>query len=611
MTHSAKMFLRPHQRSKDGKEHTYWSLVETVRTVDGPRQKTLCYLGELNGSAQARWLKTIEVFNEQGESEQLKLFPFEVEPPADDPQVARVLMNRVRLERTRQFGAGFLGWELWKRLGLDGFFEQAMDEEAAEVPWSRVAAVLAINRLCAPGSELAIEERWYPATALDDLLEIEEGKINDTRLYRCLDRILPHKTKLEQHLKQRYGELFGAEFDVLLYDLTSTYVEGAAEKNPMMGRGYSRDHRPDCEQMVIALIVNREGFPFSYETFDGNRADVSTMESILRMVERKYGKARRIWVMDRGIVSEENLAAIRKRGGQYLVGTPRRQMKRFEAQLLQDDWTQVRPDVEVKPIVIPQGEETYILCRTAGRKEKEKAIRKRFSTHMESALAALEKSIAGGRLKDRYKMERRLGRIQARHPQVNDLFEVTLRDTPAGVRLVWEMKKDRETWRDLREGAYMLRTNLQADSAEQMWCMYMQLTEAEASFRALKSELSIRPLFHQKEPRVKAHVLVAFLGYALWVTLKHLLQRRLAIAPQLSASGVNHAQPLSPMKALALLSTLQSADIVLPTTDGRELRLRRITEPTAEQKSLLHQFGLSLPERLKSISKCSADFATA
>jgi transposase len=611
MTHLAEMFLRPHQRNKDGKDHTYWSLVETVRTVDGPRQRTLCYLGELNGSAQARWLKSIEVFNEDGEAEQLKLFPSHIEVPDDDPQVARVLVNRVRLERTREFGACFLGWELWKRLGLDGFFEQAMEGEAAEVPWSRVAAVLAINRLCAPGSELAVEQRWYPSTALDDLLEIEEGKINDTRLYRCLDRILPHKTKLEQHLKQRYGELFGAEFDVLLYDLTSTYVEGAAEKNPLMGRGYSRDHRPDCEQMVIALIVNREGFPFSYETFNGNRADVSTMESILRMVERKYGKARRIWVMDRGIVSEENLASIRRRGGQYLVGTPRRQMKRFEAELLQDDWTQVRPDVEVKQVAIPGGEETYILCRTAARKEKEKAIRKRFSGRMEAALEALEKNIARGRLKDRYKMERRLGRIQARHPQVNDLFEVALRGTPAGVRLVWEMKEERKAWRDLREGAYMLRTNLQADSAEQMWSMYMQLTEAEASFRALKSELSIRPLFHQKEPRVKAHVLVAFLGYALWVTLKHLLQHRPAIVPQPSASGADQAPPLSPMKALALLSTLQSADIVLPTTDGREIRLRRITEPTAEQKSLLHQLHLSLPDRLKSLSKCSADLATA
>ena len=565
----------------------------------------------MNSSAQGRWLKTIEVFNQQGEAEQLKLFPAHVEGPADDPQVARVLVNRVRLERTRQFGACFLGWEMWKRLALDGFFEEAVDGDAADVPWSRVAALLAIHRLCAPGSELALEERWYPSTALDDLLEIEEGKINDTRLYRCLDRILPYQTKLERHLKERYGELFGAEFDVLLYDLTSSYVEGAAEKNPMMRRGYSRDHRPDCAQMVIALIVNSEGFPFSYETLDGNRADVSTMETMLRMVERKYGKARRIWVFDRGIVSEEHLQAIGKRGGQYLVGTPRSQMKQFAAELLKDDWTRVRPAVEVKQVAVPQGEETYLLCRTDGRKEKEKAIRKRFSTRMELALQRLQKTIATGRLKDRHKMERRLGKIQARHSQVNDLFAVALRDTPEGVRLFWEIQKERQTWRDLREGAYMLRTNLQAESAQELWSQYMQLTEAEASFRALKSELSIRPLFHQKEPRVKAHVMVAFLGYALWVTLKHLLQRRPAIVPQPSASGVNNAQPMSPLKALALLSTLQSADIVLPTTDGREIRLRRITEPSLEQKSLLHQLGISLPEHLKSTPKCSADSAIA
>src|SRR6202140_2017257 len=427
------MFLRPHSRNKDGKDHPYWPLVETVRTPDGPRQKTLCYLGELNSSAQARWLTTVEVFNEQGEAQQLKLFPSHVAPPADDPQVARVLLNKVRLERTRQFGSCFLGLELWKRLELGRFFEEAVDGEAAEVTWSRVAALLAINRLCAPGSELAVEQRWYPSTALDDLLQIEDGKINDTRLYRCLDRILPHKTKLERHLKNRYGELFGAEYDVLLYDLTSTYVEGAAQKNPMVRRGYSRDHRPDCEQLVIALIVNNEGFPVSYETFDGNRTDVSTMETILRMVERKYGKARRIWVFDRGIVSEENLAAIRKRDGQYLVGMPRSQMKQFEAELLKEDWTRVRPEVEVKKVAIPQGEETYILCRTAGRKEKEKAIRNRFSGSMEKALKGLERTIELGRLKDRHKMERRLGKIQARHPSVNDLYEIFLTDTAEGV----------------------------------------------------------------------------------------------------------------------------------------------------------------------------------
>jgi transposase len=605
------MFLRANLRHQDGKDHTYWSLVETVRTPDGPRQKTLCYLGELNSSAQARWLRTVEVFNEQGEAQQLKLFPSHVAPPPGDPQVARVLLHKVRLERTRQFGSCFLGLELWKRLELDRFFEQTVDGEAADVPWSRVAALLAINRLCAPGSELAIEQRWYPSTALDDLLEIEDGKINDTRLYRCLDRILPHKTKLERHLKDRYGALFGAEFDVLLYDLTSTYVEGAAEKNPMVRRGYSRDHRPDCEQLVIALIVNNEGFPFSYETFDGNRADVSTMETMLRMVERKYGKARRIWVFDRGIVSEENLAAIRKRDGQYLTGTPRSQMKQLEAELLRDDWTRVRPEVEVKKVAIPQGEETYILCRTSGRQEKEKAIRNRFSNSMEKALQGLEKTIVAGRLKDRNKMERRLGKIQARHPSVNDLYDVALRDTAEGVRLFWQIKEDRQNWRESREGAYLLRTNLKAETAEELWAKYMQLTEAEASFRTLKSQLWVRPLFHQLEPRVKAHVMVAFLGYALWVTLKHLLKRRPVIAPKPSASGVDNVQPMSPMRAIALLSTLQSADIVLPTTDGREIRLRRITEPTAEQKFLLQQLGISLPAHLQFHRECSADSAIA
>ena len=605
------MFLRPNHRGKDGKEHTYWSLVETVRTPDGPRQKTLCYLGELNSSAEARWLRTVEVFNEQGEVQQLKLFPSQVEAPPDDPQVARVLLNKVRLERTRQFGACYLGLDLWKRLELDRFFEQTLDDDPADVPWSRVAALLTINRLCAPGSELAVEQRWYPSTALDDLLAIEEGKINDTRLYRCLDRILPQKTKLERHLKDRYGALFGAEFEVLLYDLTSTYVEGAAEKNPMMRRGYSRDHRPDCEQMVIALIVNSEGFPFSYETFNGNRADVSTMETILRMVERKYGQARRVWVFDRGIVSEENLKAIRKREGQYLVGTPRSQMKQFEAELLKEDWTRVRPEVEVKKVAIPGGEETYILCRTTGRKEKEKAIRGRFSNSMEKALQSLQKTIVEGRLKDRNKMERRLGKIQARNPQVNDLYDVALRDTAEGVRLFWQIKEDRKKWRESREGAYLLRTNLKSEMAEELWSKYMQLTEAEASFRALKSELSIRPLFHQLEPRVEAHVMVAFLGYALWVTLKHLLKRRAAVVPEPTASGANEAELLSPMRALALLSTIQSADIVLPTTDGREIRLRRITEANAEQKSCLHQLGISLPERLRFNPKCSVDSAIA
>jgi transposase len=591
------MFLRPNNRTKDGKPHIYWSLVETVRTPDGPRQRTLCYLGELNGSAQARWLKTIEVFNEQGESRQLKLFPAEVEPPEDDPNIARVLLNKVRLERSRQFGNCYVGLELWKRLELDQFYEGLLDEEQADVAWSRIAALLAINRLCEPSSELAVEERWYPATALDDLLGIAEEKVNDTRLYRCLDHLIPHKTKLERHLRQRYGELFAATFDVLLYDLTSSYVEGEAENNPMMRRGYSRDHRGDCKQVVIALIVNEDGFPLSYETFDGNRADVTTLETVIRMVERKYGKARRVWIFDRGIISEDNLKALRKRDGQYLVGTPRAKLKQFEKQLLDGEWEKIRPDVEVQRVATPAGDETYILCRSTARKAKETAMRHRASTSMEQALGKLEKRIASGKLKDRSKMERSLGKIQARHPSVNDLYKVAVQENSEGLRLQWKLIEERRAWRDAREGAYLLRTNLKEERSAELWTKYIQLTEAEAAFRALKSELAIRPIFHQKEHRVKAHILVAFLGYALWVTFKHLLKR-------------THSD-LSPARALALLSTLHSADIILPTTDGREIRLRRITTPNPEQQLLLDQLGITLPERLSFDSECSVDSATA
>jgi len=591
------MFLRELRPKKDGKEHSYWSLVETVRTPKGPRQRTLCYLGELNTSAQARWQKTIAVFNEQGESRQLKLFPSEVEPPENDPDVARVFLKKVRLERPRQFGNCFVALELWKRLGLDDFWQAQLDQEPAEVPWSRVAAVLATNRLCAPGSELAIEERWYPTTALDDLLQIPPGSVNDSRLYRCLDRLISHKTELERHLRERYGELFGAEFDVLLYDLTSSYVEGGAAKDPLLQRGYSRDHRPDCKQVVIALIVNAEGFPLSYETFDGNRADVTTVEAVMRMVERKYGRARRVWVFDRGVVSEENLAALRRRNGQYLVGTPRSKLKQFEAELLTGGWERVREYVEVKRVPVPGGEETYVLCRTTARREKEKAIRSRFSTQIEKALGGLAQRVATGKLKDRGKIERRLGRIEARYPSVADLYQAQVVETPAGLRVEWQMLADRRAWQETREGAYLLRTNLQAGTAAELWTKYIQLTEVEAAFRVLKSELSIRPLFHQLEHRVKAHILVAFLGYALWVTMKHLLRRKYS--------------PLTPARVLSLLASVQSADIILPTTDGREIRLRRVTTPSPEQNEVLRTLGIALPERLDLNFECSVNSATA
>ena len=591
------MFLRANHREKDGKRHTYWSLVETVRTPDGPRQRTVCHLGELNDSAQARWLKTIEVFNEAGERHQLKLFPSDIAPPPDDAEVAQVLVQRVRLERTRQLGPALLGLVLWQQLQLDDFFAARADHAKADVPWSRVAALLAINRLCAPGSELAIEARWYPTTALDDLLHIPEGAINDTRLYRALDHLLPHKTALERHLTTRYGALFAAEFDVLLYDLTSSYVEGAALKDPMLQRGYSRDHRGDCKQVVLALIVNVDGFPLSYETFDGDRTDVTTLETVMRMLERKYGQARRVWVFDRGIVSEANLAAIRRRGGQYLVGTRRTQLRTVERALLEGTWTRVRDEVEAQVLPIPGGTETYVLCRSTARREKERAIRRRFSTRLEDALRRLATRVATGRLKDQATIARALGRLQERYASVADLYEMALQDEDGRLRLHWQLIEARRQWRDAREGAYLLRTNLEGQNAEELWTKYIQLTEAEAAFRALKSELAIRPVFHQLERRVKAHILVAFLGYALWVTLKHQLRRR--------GSG------LSPRQALAQLATLQSADIILPTTDGREIRLRRVTQPTPEQQLLLDQLDIALPTHLEWNAECSGDFVAS
>jgi transposase len=409
--------------------------------------------------------------------------------------------------------------------------------------------------------------------------------------------LLAHKTKLERHLKQRYGELFAAEFDVLLYDLTSSYVEGGAERNPMMQRGYSRDHRPDCKQLVIALIVNGEGFPLSYETFDGNQADVTSLKSVVRMVERKYGRARRVWIFDRGIVSEENLRMLRQHQGQYLVGTPRSKLKQFERELLAGGWEQVRKDVEVKLAPVPGGEETYILCRSTARQQKEQAIRSRFSQRMERALSALQKRISEGKLRDRNKMERQLGAIQARHPQVADLYQLQVIEQQGQLQLDWKLRPERRTWQQVREGAYLLRTNLPPSDPAQLWKSYIQLTEAEAAFRALKSELAIRPIFHQLERRTKAHVLVAFLGYAMWVTLKHLLQAK--------------QSSLSPARALATAATLHSADIVLPTTDGRQIRLRRVTSPTTEQQTLFQQLGITIPQRLSLDQECSADFAIA
>lgn len=591
------MFLRANRRTKDGKDHTYWSLVETVRTPDGPRQRTVCYLGELNTRAAARWRKTIEIVNGQGEVVQLALFPADGAERPEDDHVVHIRLDRVRWTRPRDFGDGWLGWQLWQRLGLDTFCERALDGVPAEVPWSRIAAILAINRLCAPGSELAIETRWYGSTALDDLIGVDAARVNTDRLYRYLDLLLPHRAALQQHLTARYGELFRTQYEVLLYDLTSTYVEGAAESNPQMRRGYSRDHRPDCKQVVLALIVSPEGFPLAYEVFDGNRADVTTVHEILDTVEAAYGLAQRVWVFDRGLVSEPNLATLRARGAQYLVGTPRARLKAFERELLEGDWQQVREDVEVQWVAGPGGDEAFVLCRSRPRRAKERAMRERASRSLEADLLRLTQQVETGKLTEEARIQRRIGRLLERYPSVAALYEIALTGPDGARQVVWRERADRRAWCEAREGAYLLRTNVTESDPAQLWAQYIQLTEAEAAFRTLKSELAIRPIWHQKTFRVQAHILVAFLGYALWVTLKHTLKRA--------------GSDCSPHHTLQCLRGIKSGDILLETTDGRTLRLRRVSRPDRQQQVLLDQLHLTLPERLGCDTECSGDSSSA
>jgi transposase len=396
--------------------------------------------------------------------------------------------------------------------------------------------------------------------------------------------MLPHKEALEKHLKTRYGELFHVRFDLLLYDLTSTYFEGEAARNPQAQRGYSRDHRPDCKQVLLALVVSEEGFPLAYEVFDGNRADVTTLEEVLEKVESKYGRAHRVWVFDRGVVSEDNLDMLRQHEGVYLVGTPRSMLRGFEQELLSEGWRQICGEVEVKLIPTPSAQETYVLCRSHGRKLKEQAMHQRQRQRVEEGLSRLSNQVASGRMREEVTLQRRIGALLARNPQVSDLYEVHLQPRESSWRLIWRKNPLKDRWASLREGHYLLRTNLRDQDPQALWEKYVQLTEAEAAFRTLKSELAIRPIWHHRQDRVQAHILVAFLGYCLWVTLKQSLKQA-------------HLD-LSPAKALHLAGKIYSGDILLRTTDGRRLRLRRICKPEPEVADLLQALRITLPKRL-------------
>jgi transposase len=588
------MFLKDHRRFKDGKDHHYYSLCETIRTDQGPRHRRVCYLGELNTDARSAWRRTAEVVDSEGEARQLTLWADSAGSVAETGDEATIRLKGVRWERPREFGAVYVGWMLWKRLGLDIFYQEAIDEavtRTADVPWSSVAAILAVNRLCAPRSELFIDEQWYRLTALDDIVGVPDSKVHKDRLYACLDRLIQKKAELEQHLKATWGELFKATYDVLLYDLTSTYFEGEALGNPQAKRGYSRDHRSDCKQVVVALIVSEEGFPFAFEVLDGNRRDVTTLEDMLKEVEAKYGVARRIWVFDRGVVSEKNLKLLRARKMPYVCGTPRSALKAFEKELTSQNWEQVRKEVEIHRVPRVSGEETYLLIRSTGRRLKENAMRELKMKRLEKSLKGLAQQVKKGRLQDEKKIHFKAGQILGHYPSVASLYFIDVKHRPhQRLEFIWSRHAAKLRWKEITAGTYLIRTNLSDVELEKLWEIYTQLTEAEAAFRAIKNELMIRPVWHQKKERVQAHILVAFLGYALWVTLKH----------SLKGSTLLHSYDydVSPWKALKILSRIKSGDIILPATDGRILRLRRISTPDSEEKKLLQKLRITLPDRL-------------
>ncbi len=583
------MYLRRATKKKGGAEYESWLLVESVRTARGPRQRVVATIGKLPGLDREERIGWEEI----GRILSGKPLPGPelFEQGEDPPSWATVNIHGVSVERLRGFGDVYLGLLLWNKLGLARFCRDHIPSNREEIPWSIMASILVLGRFCAPSSELQMAEFWYGQTALDDLLGVADYKINEDRLYRALDALLPHKDALSRHLQERYGELFGSSFDFLFYDITSTYFEGTAKGNAQAKRGYSRDSRPDCPQVCIGLVATREGFPIAFEVFDGNRPDVTTTQEMVQMMEAKYGQANRIWVMDRGMVSEENLEFMRKVGARYLVGTPKVMLKKFEQQLFEQNWEAVQPDVEVKLCCSPEGtDEIFVLCRSQGRKEKENAILNHFLTRLESQLDHLARQAETGKLRDKQKVERRIGRLLEQNKRAASLFNITVIETGTGkdAPLSLEVKKNeqRQQWALETGGSYILRTNWTESDPKVLWNTYIQLTEVEDSFRTEKHDLGMRPIFHQKQERTQAHILVCFLALTMWRTLQQWMK----------ASGLGTA----PRKLLEELRELKSLDVLLPARE-RTLRLRMVATPSKELKVLLQRLKILLPNKPKII----------
>jgi transposase len=607
------MFIRQCYRTKNGKRHAYWALVESYRAANGPRQRVVAWLGKLDEAGRLG-VQQAAAGGPSVTSAETQATLFDDEASEAEPRWVEVNTSAVRVENCRQFGGPWLAMELVRRLKLDEFLTRVMPEGREQVPWPLSSLILVIARLLEPSSELHTSEEWYPKTALPQLLGVPTRRVDDNRLYRAMDELLPHKGALEAHLKHRLGELFALEYDLLLYDVTSTFFEGQANF-ALAQRGYSRDQRSDCKQVCIGLVVSRCGMPLGYEVFAGNTADVTTVKQIVTTMEQRYGKSERIWVMDRGMVSEANLRFLREGGRRYIVGTPKSMLKKFEQHVLSEDWHTIREGLEVKLCVAPHDaaeaeeadEETmdvehtqdtartsrtdepeiFILCRSQDRWQKEDAILRRFEQKIEARL----KSMAARCEKQKRQpltVEREVGRLLGQNTRAAKLFKITVETTPTGhARIRWNKIEDRRDWATLSAGCYLLRTNVRNWSDEELWKAYIQLTEAEAAFRIQKSDLSLRPVWHQKEDRVLAHILVCFLSYVLWKTLSQMCQ----------AAGLGN----EPRRVLSELSEIRMMDVVLPTRDGIEVRKRCVARPSDHQQILLDKLQLKLPEKINQI----------
>ena len=576
------MYLRHTTRKKDGKVHRYWSLVRSVRVGRRVIQQTVAHLGELDerGRIEARALAQHLI----GAPERAQLFD-----DGSEHLTVPVRLKGIAIERSRQFGDIYLALALWRGIGLERLCERLLPLGQERIAWAKMAAVLVAARFCEPSSELHIAEDWYRRTALCDLLQLGDEEITKDRLYRGLDHLLAHKAALEAHLSQRCGELFAVENQVLLYDVTSTYFEGQAEANPQAQRGYSRDHRPDCKQVLIALVVTFDGFPLGYEVFAGNTHDARTLQTIVATMEARHGMLGRVWITDRGMASAENLAWLRGAGRRYIIGAPKSELKKFGADLTRPDgWRTVQEGVEVKLTRHPETDETMILCRSADRRSKEKAMHDKFSGRIEASLERLAARVARSKKRlDPAPVNRQIGRILQQNQRAAARFAIVLEpdSCPAGfcVRITYNAAFD--DWAALSEGAYILRSNITDWSDRQLWKAYIQLTQAEAAFRIQKDQLKVRPIWHQREDRVQAHILVCFLAFVLWKSLEMWQQR----------AGLGN----SPRTILEELARIQSHDVVLPTATHGQIRLRCVTQPDSAQTALLDRLGIVLPKRMR------------